>query len=269
VECQATELNDVDTALTRLEEWRTRVPRLVARLSPYMSLQPGDPVLDVGAAQGVTVTALVEAGYRARGVEPSREALTTRRQLVARTGVETDIVEGVAERLPFGDAEFQYVHVYSVLEHVTDPWMVLREAYRVLRPGGGLFVSTTSTICPRQSEILWWPLFPWYPDRVRRKIMDWTTREHPRMVGYTETPAYWWFKHREVKHRLREVGFAEVVDMWQLRATSGEGNGWRKVVIDAAARNPVARTVGNIVVPGMEYLAVKRASGPAAVETHV
>jgi ubiquinone/menaquinone biosynthesis C-methylase UbiE len=256
---QATELNDVDAAMVRLTDWRARVPVLVARLSPYMSLAPGDPVLDVGAAQGVTVTALLEAGYQARGVEPNRQALATRHELIARTGICTDVVEGVAESLPFGDAEFQYVHMYSVLEHVHNPWTALGEAHRVLRPGGGLFVSTTSRLCPRQSEIRWWPCFPWYPDRAQRRVMDWAKRERPEMIGYTQAPAYWWFRHREVRARLHALGFAAIVDMWQLRATSGEARGWRRVVIDAAARSRVARTAGSLVVPGMEYLAVKPA----------
>jgi ubiquinone/menaquinone biosynthesis C-methylase UbiE len=254
---EATELNDVDTALLRLADWRSRVPVLVARLSPYLALEPGDPILDVGAAQGVTVTAFTEAGYRAKGVEPNPQALATRRELVEATGVETDIVEGLAERLPFGGGEFVYVHMYSVLEHVYDPWVALSEAYRVLKPGGGLFFSTTSQICPRQSEILGWPCFPWYPDRIRRGIMDWAKRERPELVGHTEAPAYWWFKHRQVRARLHSLGFARVIDMWQLRATSEEAVGWRRVVIDNAARHRVARTMGNLVVPGMEYLAIK------------
>ena len=94
-------------------------------------------------------------------------------------------------------------------------------------------------------------------DRIRRGIMDWAKRERPELVGHTEAPAYWWFKHGEVRARLHSLGFARVVDMWQLRATSGEAAGWRRVVIESAARHGVARTVGNLVVPGMEYLAIK------------
>lgn len=253
----ATELNDVDTALVKLAEWRGHVPRLLARLRPFMRLEPGDPMLDIGAAQGVTVTAFLEHGFAARGVEPSADALATRHQLSQRTGVETDIVKGIAEDLPFADGEFQYVHLYSVLEHVDDPWAVFREALRVLRPGGGLFFSTTAHISPRQSEIVRFPGFPWYPDRVRRGIMDWAMREKPWLVGHTTRPAYWWFDHRDVQRRLHETGFGRVVDMWEMRAAAQESEGMRKRVVDAAATIAPVRVAANMALGGMEYLAVK------------
>jgi SAM-dependent methyltransferase len=45
-----------------------------------------------------------------------------------------------AERLPFGDAEFDFVWIFDVLEHVEVPEATLAEVVRVLRPGGGFHI---------------------------------------------------------------------------------------------------------------------------------
>jgi SAM-dependent methyltransferase len=254
---EATELNSVDKAMEMVAIYRDHVPVILARIRPFMRLEPGADVLDVGAAQGATVTAFLEHGFSARGVEPSPQALETRKALVARTGVETDIVKGVAERLPFGDAEFDFVNCNSVMEHVDDPWTVFAEVFRVLRPGGGFLFSTTSAISPFHREIARFPAFPWYPDRVRRAIMAWAVREKPWLVGYTDRPAYLWFKHREVRAELAKAGFRRVVDQWELRDASGLEHGLRGRVIRTAARSRPAHLLGDIGVGGMQYLAVK------------
>ena len=52
----------------------------------------------------------------------------------------TDVL-GVGEVLPFQDGVFDLVVSIAVLEHVRDPFRCASELYRVLRPGGHLFVA--------------------------------------------------------------------------------------------------------------------------------
>jgi 2-polyprenyl-3-methyl-5-hydroxy-6-metoxy-1,4-benzoquinol methylase len=253
---QATERADMETALRRIPEAEAFFERLLKRIEPFFPLRPPATVLDIGAAQGVSLTALARRGFEAEGVEPWEPAIEVSRELARATGVSLDIRKGVAETLPFDDASIDFVNCYSVLEHVDDPDQVFREAFRVLKRPGAFFFSTTSALGPMQEEIAGFPLFPWYPPPVQRRIMNWAVENRPALVGNTTRPAIHWFKHREVRASLRQAGFAEVVDRWQLRR--GERDDRLGRVIDMAATNRAVRLAGDIAAGGMEYLAVKR-----------
>lgn len=90
-------------------------------------------VLEIGCAGGMTGKVLKERGFEEIvGVEILEE--------VARQGAEhyTTLIIGDVEklRLPFEKAHFDCILYADVLEHLVDPWKVLREHNALLRPGG-------------------------------------------------------------------------------------------------------------------------------------
>ena len=94
----------------------------------------GARLLDVGCGAGGTVRRLLELGFDARGVEPDARL----RGLCFAEGL--PVVEGCAECIPFGDGAFDGVLFECSLSLASDKNAALREAFRVLVPGGSVLI---------------------------------------------------------------------------------------------------------------------------------
>ncbi len=97
-------------------------------------------VLDVGCGDGWLARQLAAAGARVVGVDPQQDALRRARELDTQRHVR--YVLAGAEQLPLPDASFDVVIFFNSLHHVPTDAIdtALREAARVLRPGGLLYV---------------------------------------------------------------------------------------------------------------------------------
>ena len=60
-----------------------------------------------------------------------------------------------AESLPFADTQFDAITMLDVIEHVIDADTVLKEAHRVLKPGGLLIIFVAQEHHPL-FQIIWW-----------------------------------------------------------------------------------------------------------------
>lgn len=162
----AAEQMSIQETITRLPKSRKWIRSIVARIRCIGRADPGDRVLELGAAQGRGLVELKNQGFEAYGVEPWEIARETAAELAKQLNVSLDIRSGSAEDIPFTDNYFDIVIATSVMEHVTDLEKSLREVFRVLKPGGVFWFNSASAMCPVQAEICGFPLFGWYPDKV-------------------------------------------------------------------------------------------------------
>jgi 2-polyprenyl-3-methyl-5-hydroxy-6-metoxy-1,4-benzoquinol methylase len=81
------------------------------------------------------------------GIDLSPYLMTAAQRLAREEGVDErlDFRVGDACAVEAADATFDAVIAHTLLSHVEDPSLVVREAARVLRPGGMLAYSTETT----------------------------------------------------------------------------------------------------------------------------
>ena len=116
---------------------------LEALLHADTAFPDGSAVLEAGCGVGAQTVPLIQGspGARFTCVDLSAASLITAEARVRAAGLPLpDFHRADIRALPFANATFDHVFVCFVLEHLTEPELVLTELRRVLRPGGSLTV---------------------------------------------------------------------------------------------------------------------------------
>src|SRR5579864_5006170 len=96
----------------------------------------GLKVLEIGVGMGADYLEWLKAGAQARGVDLSTASIERARQRCEVAGFKPDLRVADAEQLPFPENSFDIVYSYGVMHHSPNTQQCVREALRVLKPGG-------------------------------------------------------------------------------------------------------------------------------------
>jgi len=123
----------------QIEARRYQLEPFIHRFADFASTA-GQSVLEIGVGLGTDHVQFARAGARLHGVDLTERGV----ELVARRleleGLTSELRVADAEALPFADSSFDLVYSWGVLHHTPDTPRAIREAIRVLRPGGRLCV---------------------------------------------------------------------------------------------------------------------------------
>lgn len=116
--------------------------RLTDRLSDMLTIKPGSRLLDIGCGVGGPAMRIAEAhDIEVVGVSISQEQVRRANERAAAGRADRlSFQYGDAMNLPFPDESFDLVWALESLHHMPDRWHVIRQAARILRPGGQMAI---------------------------------------------------------------------------------------------------------------------------------
>ncbi len=161
-----------------------------------IDLQPGQTVLDLGSGGGIDVllsAKRVGPAGKVYGLDMTEEMLALARENQRKAGAtNVEFLQGTIEAIPLPDQSVDVIISNCVINLSEDKDAVLREAFRVLRPGGRFAVSDVVI----RGEV---------PAEIRRSLELWVGC----VAGALEEDEY--------AHKLRAAGFESVeVEPWRV-----------------------------------------------------
>ncbi len=105
------------------------------------------PMLDIGCGEGLFAKILFSEPVDT-GIDPNSRELARAREL----GAYVELIQCYGDAIPKADGSYRTILSNSVIEHIPEIQSVLLEAYRLLAPGGRMYLTVPSN---RFDEYTW------------------------------------------------------------------------------------------------------------------
>lgn len=229
------------------EERVTLTRSVVGCLSRLLPLDGTAAFLVVGCGpKPRTCLELRNMGFAVTAIEPVPAFAAEAQQYL---GPNARVVPGAAERMAVPDASQDVVLCESILEHVESPRLSLTEVYRVLKPGGAAWITTTNrwdfSPTGRNGEFNK-PFFNWFPPVLQEAYVYHHLHFNPSLANFSLRPAVHWFTYSSLCRLGRDVGFSRFYSIIDLLTPSDSriaSSAFRRTVLPILQRRPLLKAL--------------------------
>jgi SAM-dependent methyltransferase len=185
----------------------------------------GKDVLELGCGAAEWSRALTRAGARVTGLDNSAERLAHARRAVEDEGLDVHLIHASAESIPLPDGSFDVVMADYGAPTFADPYLLVPEVARVLRPGG-LFAFSGATPL---SWLAWDEPTDGWDERLQRPYFGMHRWQDPDGAVEFNLPTGEWIR------LFRANGFA-IEDLIEVQPPEGATSTYRDRAATAWAR---------------------------------
>ena len=148
-------------------------------------------VLDLGCGSGYGAASLAEVAESVVAVDVSADAVAFASERYKAPNLSFEKIDALGP-LPFADAQCDVVLSFQVIEHVSDDAAYIREARRVLKPGGVMIIVTPNRairLLPFQKPWNRWHLREYSMASLRRVVEPWLQVSEAHYMGAADQVA--------------------------------------------------------------------------------
>jgi len=116
------------------------INKTILQIEKYYKPKKNESFLELGCGPAFCCYQMAKKEMKVSGMEISLNALKWAKKFFKKKGVKNyNFVFGDIQKMPFKDNTFDLIYGGGVIEHLENPRDVIKEIYRVLKPGGFVF----------------------------------------------------------------------------------------------------------------------------------